>query len=113
MRRTSNLIPKLHIKKDDTVKVLSGNDKGKTGRVLEVLPKERKAIVDGIAMVTKHSKVSAQNPNGGRIQVAAAIPVSKLMVVDPKTGTPTRVGRKANEEGTLVRYAKRSGEELK
>jgi large subunit ribosomal protein L24 len=113
MRRTSNLIPKLHIKKDDNVKVLSGNDKGKTGRVLEVLPKERKVIVDGINMVTKHSKPTTQNPNGGRIQMAAAIHISKVMLVDPKTNTPTRVGRKTNAEGTLVRYAKRSGEELK
>ena len=113
MRRKTNLIPKLHIKKDDTVKVLSGNDKGKTGRVLEIFPKERKAIVDGIHMVTKHNKPSTQNPNGGRVQVAAAVHVSKLMLVDPKTGNPTRVGRKADADGTLVRYAKQSGEELK
>lgn len=112
MRRTNNEIPKLHVKKNDTVKILSGNDKGKTGRVLEVLPTERKAIVEGINMVTKHSKVTAQNPNGGRIKEAAPIYVSKLMVVEPKTGVPTRIGRERDDKGKLVRISKKTGEKI-
>ncbi|RZK26976.1 MAG: 50S ribosomal protein L24 [Flavobacterium sp.] len=112
MRRINNQIPKLHIKKDDTVKVLSGDDKGKTGRVIEVFPHERKAIVDGINMITRHSKVSAQNPEGGRIRKPAAIFVSKLIVVDPKKNIPTRVGRKLNTDNKLVRYSKKSQEEI-
>ena len=112
MRRKSNTIPKLHVKKNDNVRILSGNDKGKTARVLEVMPKERKAIVEGINMVTKHSKVTAANPNGGRIKEAAAIYVSKLMVIEPKTGLPTRVGREMGEKDNLVRVSKRTGEKL-
>jgi large subunit ribosomal protein L24 len=113
MRRTSNSIPKLHIKKEDTVMVLSGDDRGKTGRVLEVMPKERMAIVEGVNIKTRHSKVTAQNPEGGRIKISAPVPVSKLMVVEPKSGKPSRVGRKTNAEGKLVRVTKKSGEELK
>jgi large subunit ribosomal protein L24 len=112
MRRKTNTIPKLHVKKNDTVKILSGNDKGKTGRVLEVIPKDRKAIVEGINMVTKHSNVTAQNPNGGRIKQAAAMYVSKLMVVEPKTGMPTRIGRDHDEKGKLVRISKKTGEKI-
>jgi large subunit ribosomal protein L24 len=112
MRRSNNQIPKLHVKKDDTVKVLSGDDKGKTGKVIEVFPQERKAIVDGINIVTRHSKVSAQNPEGGRIRKPAPIFVSKLIVVDPKSSAPTRVGRKLNDKNKLVRYSKKSQEEL-
>jgi large subunit ribosomal protein L24 len=112
MRRLNNQIPKLHIKKNDTVKVLSGDDKGKTGRVIEVLPQERKALVDGINMITRHSKVTAQNPEGGRIRKPAPIFVSKLIVVDPKKNVPTRVGRKMNDQNKLVRYSKKSQEEI-
>ena len=112
MRRKSNEIPKLHVKKNDTVKILSGNDKGKSGRILEVLPKDRKAIVEGMNMVTKHSKVTAQNPNGGRIKQEAAMYISKLMVVEPKTGVPTRVGRDHDENGKLVRISKKTGEKI-
>ncbi len=112
MRRANNNIPKLHIKKDDMVKVLSGDDKGKTGKVLEVFPEERKAIVDGINIVTRHSKVSAQNPEGGRIRKPAPLYVSKLMVIDPKKSEPSRVGRKLNDKNKLVRYSKKSQEEI-
>jgi large subunit ribosomal protein L24 len=112
MRRTNNKIPKLHVKKGDTVKVLSGDDKGKTGRVIEVVPGDRKAFVDGVNIMTKHSKPTAKNPDGGRVKTPAAVHVSKLMVVDPKSGEPTRIGRKENNKGQLVRYAKKSGEEL-
>lgn len=104
---------KLHIKKGDTVYVNAGEDKGKTGRVLSVLVKDSRAVVEGINIVSKHTKPSAKNPQGGIIKVEAPIHISNLNVVDPKTGKPTRIGRKRNEEGKLVRYSKKSGEEIK
>lgn len=104
---------KLHIKKDDTVYVLSGEDRGKTGRVLKVLPAKSRAIVEGINIVTKATKPSAKHPQGGLVKMEAPIHISNLNVVDPKTGKPTRIGRRRNDEGKLVRYAKKSGEEIK
>lgn len=104
---------KLHIKKGDTVYVNSGEDRGKTGKVLQVRVKELRAVVEGINMVTKHQKPNAKNPQGGIVKVEAPIHISNLNVVDPKTGKPTRIGRRKNEEGKLVRYAKKSGEEIK
>ena len=104
---------KLHIKKGDTVFVNSGEDKGKTGRVLEVLVNKNRAIVEGVNIVSKHTKPNAQNPNGGIEKKEASIHLSKLNPVDPKTGKPTRVGRKLDSNGKLVRYAKKSGEEFK
>ncbi len=104
---------KLHIKKGDTVYVNTGEDKGKTGRVLQVLVTQNRAIVEGINMISKHSKPNAQNPQGGIEKKEASIHISNLNVVDPKTGEPTRIGRKRDSEGKLVRYAKISGEEIK
>ncbi len=104
---------KLHIKKGDTVYVNAGDDKGRTGRVLQVLVKKNRAIVEGLNMVSKSTKPSAKNPQGGIVKQEASIHISNLNVVDPKTGKATRIGRKRNEEGTLVRYAKKSGEEIK
>ena len=104
---------KLHIKKGDTVFVNSGEDKGKTGRVLEVLISKNRAIVEGINVVSKHTKPNAQNPNGGIEKKEAAIHISKLNLVDPKSGKPTRIGRQLDSKGKLVRYAKKSGEVIK
>lgn len=104
---------KLHIKKGDTVFVNSGEDKGKTGRVLEVLISKNRAIVEGINIVSKHTKPNAQNPNGGIEKKEAAIHISKLNLVDPKSGKPTRIGRQLDSKGKLVRYAKKSGEVIK
>ncbi len=104
---------KLHIKKGDTVYVNSGDDKGKTGTVLKVLVKEGRAVVEGLNMVSKSTKPSAKNPQGGIVKKEAPIHISNLNVVDPKTGKPTRVGRRRNSEGTLVRYSKKTGEEIK
>ena len=104
---------KLHIKKGDTVMVLTGNSKGKTGTVLRVLVKEQKAIVEGLNMVSKSQKPSAKNPQGGIVKQEAPIHISNLNVVDPKTGKATRIGRKLNADGKLARYAKKSGEEIK
>ncbi|HKM44458.1 MAG TPA: 50S ribosomal protein L24 [Dysgonamonadaceae bacterium] len=105
---------KLHIKKGDTVYINSGEDKGKTGRVLQVLVTKNRAIVEGVNMVSKHSKPSAQNPQGGIDKKEASIHLSNLNLVDPKTGKPTRIGRKNDDRtGKLIRYAKKSGEEIK
>lgn len=103
---------KLHIKKGDTVYVNSGDDKGKTGRVLEVFPKKERAIVEGINIVSKSMKPNAKYPQGGIVKMEAPLHISKLNPLDPKTGKPTRVGRRLNEAGKLVRTAK-SGEEIK
>lgn len=104
---------KLHIKKGDTVYVNAGEDKGKTGRVLKVLVKEQRAIVEGINMVTKSTKPNAQHPQGGRIEQEAAIHISNLNPVDPDTDKPTRIGRKKDADGKTVRYAIKSGKEIK
>ena len=90
---------KLHIKKGDIVFVNAGEDKGKTGRVLEVLVKDNRAIVEGINMVSKHTKPNAKNPQGGIEKKEAPIHISNLNVVDPKSGKPTRIGRKLDEKG--------------
>ena len=104
---------KLHIKKGDTVYVNAGNDKGKTGRVLRVLVSKNRAVVEGLNMVSKSAKPSAKHPQGGIIKMEAPIHVSNLNLLDPKSGKPTRVGRRKNEEGKTVRYSKQSGEEIK
>ncbi len=104
---------KLHIKKGDTVYVNAGNSKGQTGKVTKVLVDKQRAIVEGVNIVSKAQKPSAQNPQGGIVKMEAPIHISNLNVVDPKTGKPTRIGRKLNENGKLVRYAKKSGEEIK
>ena len=104
---------KLHIKKGDTVYVNAGDDKGKTGRVLAVEVKKGRAIVEGINMVSRSTKPSAKHPQGGIIKMEAPIHVSNLNLIDPKSGKPTRVGYRFNEEGKKVRYSKKSGEEIK
>jgi large subunit ribosomal protein L24 len=103
---------KLHIKKGDIVYVNTGKSKGKTGRVLKVYVEKQRAIVEGLNMITKHAKPSAKNPQGGIEKKEAPIHISNLNVVDPKTGKPTRIGRR-EVNGKLVRYAKKSGEEIK
>ncbi len=104
---------KLHIKKGDTVYVNTGEDKGKTGKVLSVLVKENRALVEGINMVSKHTKPNAQNPQGGIVKKEAPIHISNLNLIDPKSGKATRIGRKKDEKDVLVRYSKKSGEEIK
>jgi large subunit ribosomal protein L24 len=104
---------KLHIKKGDTVYVNAGESKGNTGRVLEILVKEQRAIVEGVNMVSKHTKPNAKSPQGGVVKKEAPIHISNLNVLDPKSGKPTRIGRKLNEQGKLVRVSKKSGEEIK
>ena len=104
---------KLHIKKGDTVIVIAGDNKGQQGRVLKVEAAKQRAIVEGVNMCKKATKPNAQNPQGGIVEQEAPIHISNLQVLDPKSGKPTRVGRKADAKGKLVRYAKKSGEEIK
>ena len=104
---------KLHIKKNDTVVVLAGEDKGKTGNVLKVLVEKNRALVEGVNMVSKSTKPSAKNPQGGIVKQEAPIHISNLSLVDPKSGKATRVGIKVTEDGKKVRIAKKSGEEIK
>lgn len=104
---------KLHIKKGDNVIVIAGNSKGKQGRVLEIIKKKNRAIVEEVNMVSKHTKPNADNPQGGIIKKEASIHISNLLVVDPSTGKATRIGRRLNDKNKLVRYAKKSGEEIK
>jgi large subunit ribosomal protein L24 len=103
---------KLKIKKGDTVFVIAGDDKGKKGRVLEIITDKNRAIVEGINMVSKHTKPNAKHPQGGIIKQEAPIHISNLMVVDG-SGEPTRVGRRMGEKGKLVRFAKSNDEEIK
>jgi len=103
---------KLHIKKGDTVIVNAGVSKGQQGKVLEVLVDKSRAIVEGVNMISKHTKPNAANPQGGIIKQEASIHISNLNVVD-STGKGVRVGRKLNEQNKLVRYSKKTGEEIK
>ena len=103
---------KFHIKRGDTVIVNAGNSKGQTGKVLKVLVDKQRAVVEGVNIVSKSTKPSAQHPQGGIIKQEAPIHISNLNVVDPKTGTATRIGRRIGANGKLVRYAKKSGEEI-
>ncbi len=103
---------KLHIKKGDTVYVLAGDDRGATGRVLSVDRTKYRAIVEGVNIVTKATKPSAQYPQGGLIKKEASIHISNLSLVDPKTGKPTRISLR-RENGKSVRIAKKSGQEIK
>ena len=104
---------KLHIKKGDTVYVNAGNDRGKTGRVLKVIVDKNRAVVEGINMVSKATMPNAKNPQGGIVKMEAPIHISNLNAVDPKSGKPTRIGRRKNDKGVTVRYSKKSGEEIK
>lgn len=108
MNKKSTHNIKVHVKKGDTVKVISGDDKNRTGEVQEVIPAKGTALVQGINIVTKHQKPDAENPNGAIVKKEAPIRLSKLMVVSG--GNASRVGRKLNDKGKLQRYSKKSGE---
>ena len=97
---------KTHIKKGDLVKVIAGEDRTKQGRVLEVDRVSMRAIVEGLNMNKKHSKPTTANPQGGIVEKEGPIHISNLMLIDAKTGTPGRVGRKADKDGKLERYVK-------
>lgn len=95
------------------VYVVAGESKGQQGKVLEVVTKEERAIVEGVNLVSRHTKPNSKSPQGGIIKKEAPIHVSNLMIVDPTSGKPTRIGRKLNDKSKLVRYSKKSGEEIK
>lgn len=103
---------KLHVKKEDTVFVISGKDKGKKGRVIAAFPRENRVLVEGVNMVKKHAKPTQDNPQGGILEKEAPIHVSNVMLLDPKDGAPTRVGYRTLENGQKVRIARRSGEPI-
>jgi large subunit ribosomal protein L24 len=103
---------KLHIKKNDTVVVLTGEDKGKTGKVLQIIKDKERAIVEGVNMVSKSQKPSAKNPQGGIVKQEAPIHISNLSLIDPKSGKATRVSIK-HEGKNVVRISKKSGEVIK
>ncbi|MCX6166594.1 MAG: 50S ribosomal protein L24 [Sphingobacteriales bacterium] len=113
MERKNNKQPKLKIRKGDLVQVIAGDSKGKQGKVLEVILATNRIVVEGANLVSKHTKPNAANPNGGIVKQEAAIHVSNLMVVDAKSGKPTRVGKQKNANGKSIRVAKKSGEEIK
>ncbi|MEE0864527.1 MAG: 50S ribosomal protein L24 [Alistipes sp.] len=104
---------KLHIKKGDMVYVNAGDSRGQQGKVLSVDAAKQRAVVEGVNICKKATKPNAQNPQGGLLEQEAPIHISNLQPIDPKSGKPTRIGRKANDNGKLVRYAKKSGEEIK
>ena len=104
---------KINIKKGDTVYVLSGEDRGKEGRVLEVQRSKYRAIVEGVNIVTKSTKPSAKHPQGGLVKIEAPVHISNLALIDPKSGKPTRGGYKVEADGKKIRYSKKSGEEIK
>ena len=106
------IMKKLHIKKGDTVYVNAGNDKGKTGKVLTVIPAKDGVIVEGVNVVSKHTKPNAKQPQGGIVKQEAGIHVSNVQLIDPAQNKPTRVGYKF-VDGKKIRYAKKSGEEIK
>ena len=105
-------MPKMKIRKGDTVEVLTGKDKGKRGEVLRALPEDNKVVVEGVAMVKRHMKPNAANQQGGIVEHEAAIDASNVALIDPKTDKPTRVGYLIKEDGTKVRVSKKSGAEL-
>jgi len=113
MERKNNQQPKLNIRKGDTVKVIAGDDKGKSGKVLEVLLEKRRVVVEGINIMTKHQKPSAGKPEGGIKKTEASVHISNVQLIDPASGKTTRVGRKLNEKGKLQRFSKKTGEFIK
>jgi len=105
---------KIKIKKNDVVIVTTGNSKGTRGKVIKVFPKENRAMVEGVNLVSKHTKPNAASPQGGIIKKEAKIDISNLMLIDPKSGEPTRLGRKIDKDsGKIIRYSKKSGEVIK
>jgi large subunit ribosomal protein L24 len=110
MERKHNKQPKLHVRRGDTVKVIAGDDKGKSGKVMEILIEKRRVVIEGVNLITKHQKPSAGKPEGGIKKVEGTVHISNVMVVDPSSGNPVRTGRKLNEKGKLQRYSKKTGE---
>jgi large subunit ribosomal protein L24 len=109
MERKYNKQPKLHVRSGDTVIVIAGNAKGKKGKISQILVEKQRAVVEGVNMITKHVKPTAQNPQGELKQMEGTIHLSNLQLIDPATGQPTRTGRKLNDKGKLQRFSKKTG----
>lgn len=104
--------PKMHITKGDTVVVLSGDDKGRRGKVLKVLPKKRRVVVEGVNIAKRHRKARREGEESQIVEFPAPIAASKVMLIDPKEDRPTRVRRRVDDDGTVERIAVRSGEPI-
>ena len=104
---------KLNIRKNDFVMVLSGESKGSKGKVIKILRNKKRAVVEGVNMVSKHTKPNANNQEGGIIKQEASIHISNLMIIDAKSGERTRIGRKKDKEGNSIRISKKTGEIIK
>jgi len=104
---------KINIKKGDSVMVITGESKGQKGRVLEVDRTKDRVIVEGVNMVSKHTKPNSKSPQGGILKKEAPVHISNLMLLDPQSGKATRIGKRLNDKSKLVRYSKKSGEEIK
>ena len=109
MEKKIDIIAKRHVKSGDTVQIIAGNSKGKTGKIVEVLVKKNRVIVEGANMIKKHVKPNAQNPQGEIRELEGTIHISNVKLVDPATGKPTRTGRKLNDAGKLQRFSKATG----
>lgn len=104
---------KLHIKKGDSVKVIAGDSKGQEGKVLSIDKAKSRAFVEGVNLVSKHTKPNAKSPQGGIVKQEASVHVSNLMLIEPGTGKVTRIGRKLDDNKKIVRYSKKTGEVIK
>ncbi|WP_448519304.1 50S ribosomal protein L24 [Rhodoflexus sp.] len=113
MKKTAPKPQKFHVRRGDQVMVIAGDEKGKTGTITKMLVEKQRAIVEGLNVVKRAVKPSNQNPEGGFVEKEASIHISNLMLVDPKTGKATRIGRRKNAAGKLERYSKKSGETIK
>ena len=113
MTRSKNKQKKLNIRKGDTVKIITGDNRGQQGKVLFVVPEKDRVIVEGINMAVKHTRPNQKNTQGGIVKKEAGIHISNVMLVDPASGNATRVGRKLNSDGKLQRFSKKSKELIK
>lgn len=113
MEKKGNTQIKFKLRKGDLVRVIAGDSKGAQGKITEMLLSKSRALVEGVNMVSKHTKPNAASPNGGIIKKEAPIHISNLSLIDSKTGNTTRIGKRKNEDGKFIRIAKKSGEEIK
>jgi len=110
--RVSKPVPKMHVTKGDLVVVISGDDKGKRGKVLRAMPAKGRVVVEGINIAKRHRKARQQGEESGIISFAAPLAVSKVMLIDPKQDRPTRVRRRVDKDGTVERVSVRTGEPI-
>jgi len=112
VRGTEPARHKLHVAKGDRVRVISGDDRGKEGKILRVFPKKYRVLVEGVNIVKKHKRAAQAGDESGIVEIAAPIAAAKVMLLDPKSGEPTRVRRRRDEDGTIERIAVKSGQPI-